>query len=424
VTAKTVLISGAGVAGPTLAYWLARGGFAPTIVERAAGQRSSGNPVDIRGPAFRLAEKMGLLPRLREAATATTGIAFVNARGRRKSRVDTSVSRATEVEVPRADLAAIIADAVADSAEFIYGDSISALSQDGGGIDATFERAAPRRFDLVIGTDGQHSTVRRLAWGPETEFVTHRGLYVATLPVERELNPTTDVLLYGLPGRLASVHPVHGDGGIAAFIWRGKPVPGLDYRDTVQHKRIVEQAYAGAGWIVPTLIERVRDAADLYFDAVSQVRLDTWSRGRIGLLGDAASSVSLFGDGSSLAMAGAYTLGRTLAEHRDDLGQGLRAYEYEHRKLIAPKQNGFTAAATLMVPATRLGVAMRDNGARLVTAWQRLKARPRVRSIHRASLLKDRPNTEPRQQEIAGHEVVLSPVPSTDNLINFRTSAT
>ncbi|GIG00264.1 FAD-dependent monooxygenase [Catellatospora citrea] len=371
---QTVLISGAGVAGPTLAYWLARNGFTPTIVERAAGQRSSGNPVDVRGPAFPVAEKMGLLPRLRAAATATTGLAFVDAQGRRKSRVDLSVNRAAEVEVPRADLAAIITDAVSGSAEIVYGDSISALSQDGSGVDVTFERGAPRRFDLVIGTDGQHSTVRRLVWGPETDFVTHRGLYVATLPVERELNPTTDVLLYGMPGRLASVHPVRGDGGIAALIWRGRPVPGYDHRDTAQHKRIVEQAYAGGGWLVPELIERVRDAGDLYFDTVSQVRLDTWSRGRIGLLGDAASSVSLFGEGSSLAMAGAYTLARTLAEHRDRPEQGLKAYEHEHRKLTAPRQNGFATAATLMVPATRFGVALRDNGARLVTGWQRLKA--------------------------------------------------
>jgi 2-polyprenyl-6-methoxyphenol hydroxylase-like FAD-dependent oxidoreductase len=374
MTVKTVLISGAGVAGTTLAYWLARNGFAPTIVERASGQRSSGNPVDLRGAAFPIAEKMGLLPRLRAAATATTHLAFVDAQGRHKSRVDLSVNRATEVEVPRADLAKIITDALAGSAEVIYGDSISALTQDGSGVDVTFERGAPRRFDVVIGTDGQHSMVRRLAWGPETDFVRHRGLYVATLPVERELNPTTDVLLYGTPGRLASVHPVRGDGGIAAFIWRSKPVPGYDYRDTAQHKRIVEQAYAGGGWIVPELIERVRDAGDLYFDAVSQVRLDTWSQRRIGLLGDAASSVSLFGEGSSLAMAGAYTLARTLAEHRNDPGRGLKAYEYEHRKLTAPKQNGFAAVATLMVPATRFGVAMRDNGARLVTGWQRLKA--------------------------------------------------
>jgi 2-polyprenyl-6-methoxyphenol hydroxylase-like FAD-dependent oxidoreductase len=377
MTAKTVLISGAGMAGPTLAYWLVGNGFTPTIVERAAGQRSSGNPVDVRGPAFSIAEKMGLLPRLRAAATATTGLAFVDAHGRRKSRVDMSVSRATEVEVPRSGLAAIISDASAGSAEFIYGDSISALTQDRGGVDVTFEWGAPRRFDLVIGADGQHSMVRRLAWGPEADFVTHRGLYVATLAVERELNPTTDVLLHGMPGRLASVHPVRGDGGIAAFIWRSKSVAGYDYRDTAPHKRVLEQAYAGGGWIVPQLLERVRAAEDLYFDAVSQVRLDTWSKGRVGLLGDAASSLSLFGDGSSLAMAGAYTLARTLAEHRSDPAQGLKAYEYEHRKLVAPKQNGFGAAATLMVPATRLGVTLRDNGARLVTGWQRLKARVR-----------------------------------------------
>ncbi|MEU7824842.1 FAD-dependent monooxygenase [Catellatospora sp. NPDC049133] len=264
---------------------------------------------------------------------------------------------------------------MADSVEIIYGDSNATLGQDGGGGDVTFEWGTPRRFDLVIGTDGQHSTVRRLVWGPETGFVTHRGIYVATLPVERELNPTTDVLLHGMPGRLASVHPVRGDGGIAALIWRGKPVPGYDHRDTAQHKNIVEQAYAGGGWIVPELVERVRDAEDLYFDTVSQVRLDTWSGGRIGLLGDATSSVSLFGEGSSLAMAGAHTLARTLAEHHDHPEQALQAYERAHRKLTAPKQNAFATAATLMVPATRLGVALRDNGARLVTGWQRLTAR-------------------------------------------------
>lgn len=361
-----VLISGAGVAGNTLAYWLARHGMRPTVVERSQGLRSSGNPVDVRGPAMPVAEAMGIVPRLRDAATAAVAMSLVDASGRQRARVrmPAAAGAGPEVELPRGDLAAILHEAAVDDAEFLFDDAVTALEQDGDGVDVTFERAGPRRFDLVVGADGLHSTIRRLAFGPEADYVHHAGLHVATLRLGRPAERPDTVLLYNVPGRLASVHPARGD-ALAAFIFRGPSIPDLDYRDVGRHKQIVIDAYAGAGWRTPELLDQVRIADDLYFDAVSAVRLPGWSRGRVTLVGDAASCVSLLGDGSSLALAGAHTLGEALAAHRDP-SDAFRDYEARHRTRVASKQRNIGRAAAVLVPRTRLGIAVRNLAARVV----------------------------------------------------------
>ncbi|CAH0229608.1 FAD-dependent urate hydroxylase [Arthrobacter sp. Bi26] len=359
----TVLICGAGIAGPTLAYWLAREGFRPTVVERARGLRSSGNPVDVRRGAAHVAGRMGIMPRLRDAATHATGFSFVTASGRRIGPLRLGRPHRGEVEVPRADLSAILCDAARDDAEFLFGDAITALRQDTGGVDVTFEHAAPRRFDLVVGADGLHSSVRTLVFGPETDFVRHLGLYVATLPLDRLAADPATILMYNAPGRSLTVHPVRGSEG-AAFIFRGPARPGLDRRDVEAHKRITLDAYAGwpapAPPVLPELLERLRAADDLYFDSVSRVRLPAWSRGRVALLGDAASCMSLFGDGSSLAMIGATTLAETLAVTPEDHAAAFRAYETRHRKASGPSQRGHTLASALLVPATHTGITVRN----------------------------------------------------------------
>ncbi|MGY0062309.1 FAD-dependent monooxygenase [Streptomyces sp. LZ34] len=376
----TVLISGAGIAGTTLAYWLARHGFRPTVVERAAGLRSSGNPVDVRGPAVEVAERMGVMPRLRQARTQVTAMSFVNGSGRQVGRVNMrALQRASdsrEVEVTRTDLAAILYEASQDSAEILFGDTMTALSQDRDGVDVTFEKAAPRRFDLVVGADGLHSTTRRLAFGPESEFVRHMGLYVATMPLDGPADTPQDVVIHNAPGRMASLHPVHGR-ALAAFIFRHPAVADFNHRDLAQHKRILADAYADDGWRVPELLDRARAAEDLWFDSVSQVRLDSWANGRIALLGDAASSVSLFGDGSTLAMAGAHTLAEQLAATPTDPHAAFARYEAEHRTLVDPRQGNVATAAALMVPATRAGVAARNMASRL---WPTVAAASWIRN--------------------------------------------
>jgi 2-polyprenyl-6-methoxyphenol hydroxylase-like FAD-dependent oxidoreductase len=384
-TDPTVLISGAGIARTTLAYWLARHGFRPTVIERAAGLRSSGSPVDVRGPAVKVAERMGVMERLREAHTTVTAMSFVNRTGRRVGRINTrALQQATgsrEVELTRTDLAAILYQASRDFAEYVFDDTITALNQDDDGVDVTFEKRPPHRFDLVIGADGLHSTTRRLAFGPESGFIRHGGLYVATMQLDRPAEHGQDVVMYNAPGRMVAIHPVRGR-ALAAFIFRSPAVDGFNYRDIDQHKRMVIDAYADDGWCLPELLDRVRATDDLWLDSVSQVRMDRWANGRIALVGDAASSVSLFGDGSTLAMAGAYTLAEELAATPADPESAFARYEAKHRTLVEPRQGAIAVAAALMVPATRTGIAARNLATHLWPAaaaagWARNRLTPR-----------------------------------------------
>jgi 2-polyprenyl-6-methoxyphenol hydroxylase-like FAD-dependent oxidoreductase len=370
MTQRAVLISGAGVAGPTLAFWLARHGFHPTVVERAARLRSSGAPVDIRGAAIGVAERMGVLPLLRDAATHVPYLAFVTASGR-CIRAAVGRPRGGELELLRCDLAAILHDAARDDAEFLFNDSITALRQDTDGVDVTFERASPRRFDLVIGADGLHSGVRGLVFGSEADCVRHLGLYIATLPFGHPAADPNTVLVYNIPGQAVTVHPVHPDRGNAgaALFFRSPAIPGLDHGDTEQVKQVVIDAYRGGGWQLPELpdlLDRLRNATDMYFDAISQVRLPAWSDGRVALVGDAATSVSLFGDGSSLAMTGALTLAEALAATPDDHASAFRAYEARHKAPARAPQRGFTIAAAVLVPKTTTGIMVRNLSARLL----------------------------------------------------------
>lgn len=369
---RNVLVVGAGIAGSTLAYWLARHGIETTVVERSAGQRSSGNPVDVRGPALAVVEQMNLLAPLREAATLATTLAVVDGRGRRIGWIPTQAGGG--LEIPRNDLAAILGGAVGGHAEFLYDDTVAALDDDGRGVDVTFERAAARRFDLVVGADGLHSRVRRLTFGPEQQFTTHLGLYIATTTLHRPTADRHTVFLHNAPGRAVAVHPSTGREG-AAFIFRHPQLPGLGERDTQQHKHLVTEAYAGMGWRVPELLERVRDSEDLYFDAVSRVRLDAWSRGRTTVVGDAASCVSLLGEGSSMAIAGALTLVQALVAQPHDPAEALRRYEHAHRKLLVRPQRGVAVTSHLLVPATRPGTTVRNAAFR---AWPIIAAARRA----------------------------------------------
>lgn len=366
----TALISGAGVAGPTLAYWLARGGWAVTVVERAKDLRSSGAPVDVRGEAAQVAERMGVMAALRAASTTATHVRLVDAAGRSIARIAQNAvpgSGRDWVEVPRGTLASVLHRASSEDAEFVFDDGITALEQDADGVDVTFERAAPRRFDVVVGADGLHSAVRRLVFGPDREFLQHMGLYVATLFLDEAPDANGDVLMYNTPGRAVAVHPAAGRPGVA-FMFRSPPVAGFDHRDTAQHKRLVTAAYSGGGWRTPELLDRVHEADDLYFDAAASVRLRSWSSGRVGLLGDSAAAASFLGDGSSLAITGAVALAEELGADPTDPAGALRRFEARHRVRTDPVQRRAGLGSKLLIPATAPGILARNAAARLFAA--------------------------------------------------------
>ena len=353
---RKALISGAGIAGASAAYWLAKAGFEVTVVEQSPDTRSSDSPVDVRGSAVEVAERMGVMARIRAADTRVRDMVFVNARERVVSRVNmrSTWAESGDVELSRGELAAILRDAVPGGVEFQFGNSVTALTQDADGVIADFASGPARRFDIVIGADGAHSGVRALAFGSETDYVKHLGVYVATLPLEGETG--TDLVMYNTPGRAVAIHPAGGHPG-AAFMFRAPQIEHFDHRDLEQHKRLLCAAYAGAGWRVPELLDRVLAADDMYFDSVSRIQVPTWSRGRIALVGDAASCVSLFGDGSSLAMIGAFTLANSL---NGDIPTGLRMYEARHRPQRAAKENSVAYATRLLIPATTAGIVARN----------------------------------------------------------------
>jgi 2-polyprenyl-6-methoxyphenol hydroxylase-like FAD-dependent oxidoreductase len=353
-----VLVSGAGIAGCTLAHWLARNGHSATVVERGCALRTSGSPVDVRGPAADVADRMNIAARLREASIHLDGMTLLDPSGKQVTRVDIAALRSSvaprDVEIARGDLARILYDASANDADYVFGDSVRTLAQDQAGVDVTFEHARPRRFDLVIGADGLHSNVRRLAFGAEAEFVRHAGLYAATIPLAKSNDGRAEMYLLNAPGKVAALHPCHG-APLAYFVFWHPEIPEFDYTNLDQHKGILERAFAGIGWRVPEFLDAVRGARDMYFDSVARVTVANWARGRIALLGDSSSCVSLFGDGSTLAIAGAYELAKALTESPDPQAAFGR-YQAVHGKLVASKQKNLVSTASRIVPRTSAGI--------------------------------------------------------------------
>ncbi len=340
----SVLISGAGIGGVTLAYWLRRHGFDVTVVERAPGLRPGGHAVDVRGPALEVAERMGLAESLRRHATEMRGMSMVDADGRELYRsTERTISGgeldSPDIEILRDDLCGMLF-AAGEGAEYRFDDCIASLAQDaddgGRGVHVTFERSAPRTFDLVVGADGLHSTVRRLAFGPESRFISHLDNYLGVFTAPNFLNLDRWQVWYRNGNAGACVMTARGNSESRVYLgFESHEPPQWDPRDTEAHKRIINDRLADAGWELPRALKYMWDAADFHFDSMSQIHLDRWSRGRVALLGDAGYCGSpLSGQGTSMAMAGAYVLAGELKAAAGDHRRAFAAYEEELREYV------------------------------------------------------------------------------------------
>lgn len=366
---RNVLVCGAGIAGATVAFWLARCGFRPTVVERAPSLRAGGAPIDVRGDAVDVAERMGVLDRIQQARTDIRQLRFVDDSGKRVGGLDMGrFQRSHDVELMRGDLTRILHEASGDDVEYVFGDQPTGLREDADGVEVTFACGHARTFDLVVGADGLHSAVRELAFGPEEEFRHYLGYYAAVIPVPAEFGEDRAVLLHNTPGTVVALYRSgNHDDAKALFLARQPTELSGEYRDVQRQKQFVLDTFAGQSWHVPALLDRVRDAEDFFFDSLSQIWMPTWSAGRIVLLGDAAHAPALLsGAGSSLAMVGAERLARELVDG-DDHGTAFRRYEAGHLPAVTRGQRGASSSARVLVPGTRLGLWSRNHLSRLAS---------------------------------------------------------
>lgn len=342
---RSVLISGASVAGPTLAYWLRHHGFSPTVVERAPVPRVGGQAIDIRGTAVEVAARMGVLDEIRAARTAQRGMSFVDENGAElmSSTAVTLTGGPTDgpdVEILKDDLSAILLRAAGEGVEYVYGDSIASLTQRPDGVAVTFERGAPRTFDLVIGADGLHSRVRRLAFGPEKDYVRHRNAYLAVFTAPNFLGLDRWQIFHQVPGRMAGLYSARQNTESRVNMGFESPPIDYDYRDVEQQKKLIADAFAGDGWEIPRMIDEMWRSPDFYFDAMAQVHMDSWSTGRVALVGDAGYCASpLSGQGTSLAMVGAYVLAGELKAAGGDHAAAFDGYRAEMLAFVEANQH-------------------------------------------------------------------------------------
>jgi 2-polyprenyl-6-methoxyphenol hydroxylase-like FAD-dependent oxidoreductase len=354
---KNILISGASIAGPALAFWLHHYGFRATVVERAPSLREGGYKVDIRGVAVDVVRRMGLLAEVHAASTDMRGAAFVNKRGKELATLDADTfgfRHGDDTEILRGDLAQILYSATRDDTEYVFGDWITGLDERADGIHVTFAHGAPRRFDLVVGADGLHSGVRALAFGPEEDFLRRFDAYIsiATVPNTQQLD-RWELLHSAAAGKMVNVYSTaRADDAKAAF-WFTAPPLTYDRRDVDGQKDLVADQFAGLGWEIPALLDAMRDADDFYFDPVCQIVMDHLSAGRVTLLGDAGYCASpASGQGTSLALVGAYVLAGELAAS-DGFEVALSQYESEMRPYIEKNQALAKTALRGIIPQSR-----------------------------------------------------------------------
>lgn len=325
---RRILISGGGIAGLTLAYWLKQRGFLPTIVEKHPSGRGGGYKVDVRGAALDVAKRMGIYQDLLDANVNLASSKFVTSDEKVFEFEGDLLGSSSEgeIEINRWDLAQILSKKI-DGIEIIYGDSIAKIEDK----VVHFEKMKPREFDIVIGADGQYSNVRRLVFGEDSKYLKRFGIQFCVFPIPNIFELERCEIVYFDQGKLATAYAV-GNHSYACFAFKSdEEMPSPD-----RLKAVFEKQFHGLNWEIPRLISLMKESDDCYFNSIAQVRMPSWSHGRVALVGDAAHSVQAMG--TSLAMIGGYILARELEEAKGDYTLAFDRYEKTLRKIVEASQ--------------------------------------------------------------------------------------
>lgn len=361
MVAARVLISGASVAGPVAAYWLARYGFDVTVVERAAaGHQAGGHAVDLFRPAMQVVQRMGVVDAIRAHATGMETITAFKLGSERPVEVDLrpifTVISDDHVEIMRDDLSEALRAATGDvDVEYLFGRTVTEL-HDG---DVVFDDGSERRFDLVIGADGLHSNVRRLAFGDEARLTTFLGTYLAVATVPKPSTPGATFVADLGPNRLIGCYSTAtmADARLI-FLYRPTRELGYDRNDRAGQKKLLRQAYAGFGPRVEGWLDELDRTEVFYLEGISQVVMDTWSRGRVSLVGDAGYCPGpAVGGGTSLAVVGAYVLAGELAQCRGDHARAFAAYETALQPYVIGSRRLGRRIARVLPPARNAAIS-------------------------------------------------------------------
>lgn len=346
----SILISGASIGGPALAYWLAEYGFTVTVVERAPELRKGGQAVDFKGAIHNtVITRMGIKDDVYANQTGGTDQPIVDSEGKVLT-VMTASFTGGDVEIRRGDLASILYERTASRCTYRFGDSITSLTETEKGVDVTFQNGAPQTFDLVVGADGIHSNTRRLVFGPETNYVKNTGFYYALAEMDNPGGPW----MYNEPGRMASL----GGPKAPVFFVFHYAEENLNQAPVERQKEVLASIYEGAGFKVPEILKALPEARDLYVDTISRVEIGHYAKGRVVLLGDSAYGNTLGGFGTGLATVGAYVLAGELALADGDHKVAFANYEAAMKKYATVARQG--NAGRFLAPRTKRGIKMRN----------------------------------------------------------------
>src|SRR5579871_1311890 len=367
-----IIINGVGIAGPTLAYWLRKAGHEVLLVELAPQLRRGGYVIDFGLVGYDIAERMGLIPRLRELGYQVSELRLVDREGRTSASMSVdALDRLTHgryVTLRRSDLAATIYGALDGSVETIFGDSVASIEEAGQCVRLGFDHAPPREADLVIGADGLHSRVRQLVLGSGTRVEISLGYHVAAVELEG-YRPRDELVYlgYGVPGRQIFRFSMREDKTLFLFIFRDEYLPARSPDNDQERKSVLANVFADVGWECTQILASLASVGSSYFDRASQIRLDRWTKGRAALVGDAAACVSLMGgQGSILAMAEAYMLAGELRNCDGDYGAAFARYEQRLMPFLKRKQLSVAKSASSIAPKTAFGMRFRNMVVRLM----------------------------------------------------------
>jgi 2-polyprenyl-6-methoxyphenol hydroxylase-like FAD-dependent oxidoreductase len=366
-----IVINGAGIAGPTLAYWLAHAGHEVLLVEGAPALRTGGYIIDFWGLGYDIAERMGLLAQVRALGYQVREVRFVDRRGRRVGGFSTDVfvrmTNGRFTSLRRSDLSAAIYGALDGIVETIFGDSIAAIDEQHDVVRVCFQHAAPREADLVIGADGLHSRVRQIVFGPQSTFEVSLGYHVAAFEIEG-YRPRDELVYvsHAVPGKQISRFAMRDDKTLFLFMFRDEFLSELGAWQKRDCKLVLTEVFADVGWECPQILSAM-PTDDIYFDRVSQIRMERWTEGRTALVGDAVACVSLLaGEGTGLAMAEAYGLAAALRACGGNHRRAFTRYQQLFMPFVKGKQQTAKKVASSFVPKSASGITFRNAVTRIL----------------------------------------------------------